>query len=183
MREREVPLVAEDLPPHRLHLDDPPADEPDELQEEFRGLAKLPSPGAAGTAHYSMPEGQDVALPAGTIFPTEHVADLIAAALAGDNVLNREVFDGSGEDALTKATAVIGKAKTVALPDAAGEEQRWPVSIAYFAAEGDDTLPQFEIAFDLSPGGVLSNVRLDYGDFTLKADLEKLETFAPPDCK
>ena len=47
---------------------------------------------------------------------------------------------------------------------------------------GDDSLPQFEIAFDLSTGGVLSNVRLDYGDFTLKADLEKLETFAKPDC-
>jgi hypothetical protein len=153
------------------------------VQDEFRGLAKLPSPGAAGTAHYSVPEGQDVALPAGTIFPTEHVADLITAALAGEHVLNREVFDGSGEDALTRATAVIGKAKTVKPTDGAGEEQRWPVSIAYFAAEGDDALPQFEIAFDLSPGGVLSNVRLDYGDFTLKADLEKLETFARPDCK
>ena len=45
--------------------------------------------------------------------------------------------------------------------------------------DGDDALPQFEIAFDLSAGGVLSNVRLDYGEFTLKADLEKLETFAP----
>ena len=43
-------------------------------------------------------------------------------------------------------------------------------------------LPQFEIAFDLSPGGVLNNVRLDYGEFALKADLEKLETFAQPVC-
>lgn len=153
------------------------------LQEEFRGLAKLASPGAAGTAHYSLPKGQDIALPAGTIFPTEHVADLIASALAGEHVLNREVFDGSGEDALTRATAVIGKAKLVASADGTGQERRWPVSIAYFAVDGDDALPQFEIAFDLSPGGVLSNVRLDYGDFTLKADLEKLETFASPDCR
>jgi hypothetical protein len=154
------------------------------MQEEFRGLAKLPAPGAAGTARYSVPEGEEVVLPAGTIFPTEHVADLIAAARAGENVVSRQVFDGSGEDALTKATAVIGRAKTVPLPDGgAGEEQRWPVSIAYFAAKGDDTLPLFEIAFDLSPGGVLSNVRLDYGDFTLTADLEKFETFAQPDCK
>ena len=64
----------------------------------------------------------------------------------------------------------------------AGDEQRWPVSIAYFAADKDDSLPQFEIAFDLSTGGVLNNIRLDYGDFTLKADLEKLETFAKPVC-
>ena len=124
-----------------------------------------------------------MALPAGTIFPTEHVADLIAAAQAGEQILSRQVFDGSGEDALTKATAVIGAGKRSALPSGGGEELRWPVSIAYFAMDGDDTLPQFEIAFDLSAGGVLSNVRLDYGEFTLKADLEKLETFARPDCR
>lgn len=153
------------------------------MQEEFRGLAKLLAPGGSGTAHYQVPQGEDVALPAGTIFPTEHVADLIAAAQAGERILNRQVFDGSGEDALTRATAVIGTAKSSALPSGGEPELRWPVSIAYFAIEGEDVLPQFEIAFDLSAGGVLSNVRLDYGDFTLKAELEKLETFTRPDCR
>lgn len=152
------------------------------VQEEFRGLAKLDGAGAKGAARYTIPDGQVVELPAGTIFPTEHVSDLIAAARAGQRLVSREVFDGSGADALTKATAVIGAAKTVPL-EGGGEEQRWPVSIAYFAADSDDTLPQFEIAFDLSPGGVLNNVRLNYGEFTLKADLETLQTFARPVCK
>jgi hypothetical protein len=151
------------------------------LQEEFSGLAKLDGPGAKGAARYSVPDGEVTELPAGTIFPTEHVTDLIAAARAGEHVVSREVFDGSGEDALTRATAVIGAAKTAQLADG-GQEQRWPVSIAYFAAGKDDVLPQFEIAFDLSPGGVLNNVSLDYGEFALKADLEKLETFAQPVC-
>lgn len=153
------------------------------MGEEFRGRAKLLAPGGAGTAHYQIPDGEDVSLPAGTIFPTEHVADLIAAAQAGEQILSRQVFDGSGEDALTKATAVIGAGKQSALPSGGDEELRWPVSIAYFTMNGDDTLPEFEIAFDLSAGGVLSNVRLDYGEFTLKAELEKLETFARPDCR
>ena len=153
------------------------------MHEEFRGLAKLAAPGAGGTARYQIPRGEDVALPAGTIFPTEHVIDLIEAARAGERIVSRQVFDGSGEDALTKATAVIGAAKRSALPAGGGEELRWPVSIAYFPFDGDDTLPQFEIAFDLSAGGVLSNLRLDYGEFTLKADLEKLETFDQPDCR
>lgn len=154
----------------------------DKLQEEFRGQAKLDAPGGAGTVRYSIPDGQTEELPAGTIFPTAHVGDLIAAAEAGEHLVNREVFDGSGEDALSKATAVIGSAKTVPLPGG-GEERRWPVSIAYFAAAGDDALPQFEIAFDLSPGGVLNDLRLNYGDFTLKADLETLQTYAQPVCK
>jgi hypothetical protein len=151
------------------------------MQEEFRGLAKLGAPGGTGLAHYSVPKGEDLALPAGTIFPTEHVADLIAAARAGEQVLSRQVFDGSGEDALTKATAVIGAGKRAALPGG-GEETRWPVSIAYFGLKAEDSLPQFEIAFDLSEGGVLSDLRLDYGEFALKANLEKLETFPRPDC-
>ena len=61
---------------------------------------------------YSLPKAEEKPLPAGTIFPTEHVTDLIAAARAGEQILSRQVFDGSGEDALTKATAVIGAAKT-----------------------------------------------------------------------
>ncbi len=153
------------------------------MQDEYRGLAKLAAPGEAGTAQYQLPEAEDVALPAGTVFPTAHVAAIITGARAGERIVSRQVFDGSGEDALTRATAVIGAARTAALVSGGEAEPSWPVSIAYFAADGEDVLPQFEIAFDLSAGGVLSHVRLDYGDFTLQAELEKLETFARPDCR
>jgi hypothetical protein len=156
------------------------------VQEEFRGLATLEGPGARGTARYSLPVGDVVELPAGTIFPTEHVADLIEAAQAGERVVSRQVFDGSGENALTRATAIIGKPEAVRpAGGTGGEERRWPVGIAYFGegkAEGDDALPQFEISFNLSEGGVLHDVRLDYGEFTLDARLERLETFDQPDC-
>ena len=150
-------------------------------EEEFRGSAKLGAPGATGTVSYTLPKPEEVGIPAGTIFPTEHIADLIAAAQAGEHILSRQVFDGSGEDALTKATAVIGRAKTTTLPDGTSQTV-WPISVAYFPLDGDDALPQFEIAFDLSPGGVMSDVRLDYGEFTLDAALEKLETLPAPAC-
>jgi hypothetical protein len=153
----------------------------EELKEEFRGLARLEGPGGAGTAAYSLPEEDEIELPAGTIFPTAHVEQLIEAARAGERLVTRQVFDGSGEDALTRATAVIGDPKTAKRADG-GEERRWPVSLAYFPIVADDALPQFEISFDLSEGGVLHGVTLDYGEFTLKADLEKLETFARPSC-
>jgi hypothetical protein len=154
-----------------------------ELQEEFRGLARLEAPGEKGAARYTMPEGEDVALPAGTIFPTEHVQELIRAARAGERLVTRQVFDGSGEDALTSATAVIGAVRTAKRPDGHKKERRWPVSLAYFPYGSEDALPQFELAFELAENGVLRDVTLDYGDFTLKAELEKLETFAPPACR
>ena len=148
-----------------------------ELQDEFRGLAKLEAPGGKGTARYNEPKGTEIALPAGTIFPTEHVRELIEAARAGERLVSRQVFDGSGEDALTLATAVIGS------PSGKGKERRWPVSLAYFPLLEETMLPQFEIAFDLAENGVLHDMTLDYGDFTLKADLEKLEPLEQPACR
>lgn len=152
------------------------------LEDEFRGLAMLDGLGGKGTARYDVPDGRSVELPAGTIFPTEHVVELIEAARAGERFVTRQVFDGSGEEALTRATAAIGAARSVALPEGGGAETRWPVSLAYFALGGEDALPQFEIAFELSESGVLRDVTLDYGDFRLKAELEKLEIFAAPTC-
>lgn len=152
------------------------------LEEEFRGQAQLEGPRGKGTVRYAVPEGEEAALPAGTLFPTGHVQDLIAAARSGERFVSREVFDGSGEDALTRATAVIGPAQEAALPGG-GAERRWPVSLAYFPLTGGaDALPQFEITFALTEGGVLHDVTLDYGDFRLKADLEKLEPLDRPVC-
>ncbi|MEK0082694.1 EipB family protein [Benzoatithermus flavus] len=153
-----------------------------ELQEEFRGLARLDAPGAKGKARYSQPKGTEVELPPGTIFPTEHVQELIEAARAGERFVTRQVFDGSGEDALMIATAAIGESKTATRPGG-GTERRWPVSLAYFPLAKEDMLPESEMTFELAENGVFYDVTLDYGDYTLKAELEQLETFDPPVCK
>ena len=141
-------------------------------------------PAARARRATACPDGEDVALPAGTIFPTEHVADLIAAARAGERVLSREVFDGSGEDALTRATAVIGARKAIRL--ARGRRRG-----AALAGRASPISPRTATTCCRSSrsrstcrrAACCSNVRLDYGEFTLKADLEKLETFARPDCR
>jgi hypothetical protein len=148
--------------------------------ETFRGAAALASRGGTGEALYSEPAGApQVALPPGTLFPTEHVLKLIEAARAGERILSSLVFDGSGADALNLVTAVIGDAGTAP----GSGERRWPVRLAYHDAARDDELPEFEIAFGLTESGVLHDIRLDYGDFTLKGDLEKLEPLAEPQCE
>lgn len=151
-----------------------------EMNEEFRGLAQLEAPGGPGNVHYSLPAEKEMKLPSGTVFPTGHVQQLIESAEAGRQVVSHDVFDGSGPDALTRVTAVIGARATV--EGRAGPEDRWPVSLAYYGVDSEDVLPQFEIAFDLSETGILHDVRLNYGEFTLKAELEKLETFDKPVC-
>ncbi|HET6466844.1 MAG TPA: DUF1849 family protein [Geminicoccaceae bacterium] len=152
------------------------------MTEEFRGQAVLEAPGGPGQVRYTTPERDEIELPAGTLFPTEHVRRLIGAARRGELVVTHEVFDGSGPEGLTRVSAVIGDSKPARPAPGDVGERRWPVSLAYHDLGSADATPNFEIAFELSEGGVLYDVVLDYGDFSLKAELEQLETFPAPSC-
>jgi hypothetical protein len=146
--------------------------------DAFVGAAALDARGGKGEARYTEPKDEQIELPPGTLFPTEHVLRLIEAANAGEQIVEHYVFDGSGPDALNKVTAVIGRPQ----PGGEGEEQHWPVRLAYYDITKADALPQFQLSFALSPRGVLNNLVLDYGDFALKGELEKLETLPVPAC-
>lgn len=144
--------------------------------EEYRGQAALEAPGGKGVALFALPEESRMDLPPGTIFPTEHIKRLIAAAEAGERILTHSVFDGSGKDALSTVNAVIGPAREV------DGVRRWPVRLAYFGAGAQDATPDFTIGFELDRRGVLYEITLDYGEFVLKGRLDRLEPIPAPDC-
>jgi len=158
----------------------------DGLQDEYRGEARLENGDAGGLASFSTPSEHEVKLPPGTVFPTEHLQRVLAGARAGTHFLSHEVFDGWGFDALTQITSVIGQAKEVgpSAGDASAQltGRAWPVSMAYYNVEHPTDTPEFEASFLLVENGVLSDLVLDYGDFTLDATLEKLELFERPEC-
>jgi hypothetical protein len=152
-----------------------------QMYEEYRGEAALTAPGGAGRARYVRPEAIELELPAGTMFPTEQIARLIEDARAGRRFTHYTVFDGSGPDALNTVSAVIGEPKRILLADGRSLEQ-WPVALAYFPPESTADEPAFEIAFDLDERGILYDVRLDYGDFVLEGELDRLELLEPETC-
>lgn len=149
--------------------------------ETYRGEARLEKPGGGGVARYREPEEVSIELPPGTVFPTEQMRRLVEAAREGRMMSQYRLFDGSGLVATSSVTAVIGE--PIEVPQAAsGYRRRWPVSLAYYELESETGTPEFEISFMLDEGGVLYDVRLDYGDFVLEGELEKLELLPPPDC-
>jgi hypothetical protein len=156
------------------------------LQDEYRGEARLENGDAGGLATFSTPREHEVKLPRGTVFPTDHLQRILAGARAGTHFLSHEVFDGWGFDALTQITSVIGQAKEVepsagdATADLKG--RAWPVSMAYYNVEHPTDTPEFEATFLLVENGVLADLVLDYGDFSLDATLEKLELLERPEC-
>ncbi len=149
--------------------------------ESYRGEARLEGPDGAGVARYREPVETSVTLPAGTIFPTEQMRRLVAAAREGRLVSQYELFDGSGQTRPSSVTAVIGRPRMVE-QTASGLSRRWPVSLAYYDLGGTGGTPDFEISFLLDEGGVLYEIRLDYGDFILEGELEKLELLPVSDC-
>ena len=150
------------------------------LVEETVGTAALDSVGAAGNAAFSKPEQRDVALPPGTVFPTEHTVRLIAAAEAGRSLAEVTVFDGSGLESVYHTIAGIGPPSGRPVRgsgdmDLVAGRRSWPVSLAYFPRGSKELLPEFEIGFRLFENGIAGDILLDYQDFALNGRLAALQ--------
>lgn len=155
-----------------------------QVAEEFRGDARLDGPQRSGKAVFSTPSGLSFVLPKGAMFPTEHMLHLIAAAQAGERRLSRVMFDGASIDGPLEVNAIIGKRS--AAPTTGNELTRkvsWPVRMAFFPLKSQQAEPEYEVAVQLHENGVADHFLLDYGDFTVTAELEKMEALPKPKCE
>lgn len=132
---------------------------------------------------------------AGLVFPTEHMRRIIAAARAGQTILELPVFDGSenGEkifSTLTIIGAQIPPDQRVPTDAAAGKAAlngmiRWPVTISYFDkdSKGGEQTPIYSIAFELYDNGISRALMLDYNDFVLRGEMSSLEIGDTKPCR
>ncbi|MCI0737172.1 MAG: cell envelope integrity EipB family protein [Beijerinckiaceae bacterium] len=135
------------------------------------------------------PKNQKFELDQNVVFPTEHLRRILAAAAAGQNVLEVMVFDGSetGEK-VYETTTYIGRPiadpaveKAAHIPEL-DKVRRWPVSISYFESGKKDDAPSYILSFDLYENGISRALRLDYGDFVLAGEMSSLELLSAPSC-
>jgi hypothetical protein len=161
----------------------------DEVEEELRGHADLEATGAKGTASFTQPEIRNFELPAGTLFPTTHLALIIRHARDGDKSASYSVFDGARLDGAFTVNAVIGKSPRAAGPPVRGDlgllrnQPSWGVRLAFFAAGDQGTAnPEYELALDLLGNGIARSMLLDYGDFAVDARLVQLQALPRPRC-
>ncbi|HEX2556543.1 MAG TPA: cell envelope integrity EipB family protein [Microvirga sp.] len=138
------------------------------------------------------PRSETLRVSAQPVFPSAHMKRLIEAGRAGETSLAVKVFDGSDDGKKVYDTyAVIGRRieagaggilEKPATQDAVARLPRWPVSISYFKAGAGDQTPVYGLAFELYENGISRALRLDYGDFALKGELQSLEVSAPTPC-
>jgi hypothetical protein len=159
--------------------------DPSGENESVRGEAQL-GPDGSGSAVYSEPERREVALPAGTLFPSQHIANVLRRA-AGAAPVWSLVFDGTGEEGLMGISAALsselppGSPTQLASPLLHGQKS-WQFSLAYYELDAARAEPEQEQALRLYANGVSDELRLDYGDFVLNADLTDLTALPAPDC-
>jgi EipB-like len=147
------------------------------------------SPDGALWVSLNKPKHEKFELDPGVVFPTEHMKRILAAAEAGQNLLEVKVYDGSESgEKIYETTTYIGHPiadpaveKAVHIPEL-DTMRRWPVSISYFESGKTDDAPSYVLSFDLYENGISRALRLDYGDFVLAGEMSSLELINAPAC-
>jgi len=142
------------------------------------------------TVKLKQPEAKTFTLDGSTVFPTEQIERIIAAAKQGKSILELTVYDGSDNGQKVYNTlSVIGQpipaTRDVQSPDpSTSNEQmkslpRWPVTVSYYdrdtqKKDGEQT-PVYSMSFELYENGVSRKLVLDYNDFVIAGALDKFD--------
>jgi hypothetical protein len=150
------------------------------------------------TVKLKQPKQKTFTLDGDTVFPTEQVQRIIAAAKAGKSLLELVVYDGSDDgEKVYNTLAVIGQPlagdKPPAKADAASQSDafrtmtRWPVTVSYYdraaKAESGEQTPVYAMSFELYENGVSRALVLDYNDFVIAGAMNKIDVKDSKPCK
>ncbi len=161
-----------------------------EMYQEIRGAAET----GMKTAHatYTMPDGLKHKLAQDTVFPTTHTMELIRHAEKGAKFYNANVFDGSDEEGPIEINSFIGKQvepKAKPEKDKAGKidttltnNKAWNVRMAVFPSADQGEESDYEMSMVFHENGVISDMVIDYDDFSVRQKLVALEKLPPASC-
>jgi hypothetical protein len=150
------------------------------------------------TVKLKQPASKTFTLDGSTVFPTEQIQRIIAAAREGKSVLELMVYDGSDNgEKVYNTLSVIGQPipgdRTIAAPDPSTTNDqmksltRWPVTVSYYdrdarAKDGEQT-PVYAMSFELYENGVSRALVLDYNDFVISGAMGKFDVKDSKPCK
>lgn len=162
------------------------------LVEETRGTAH--SAAGAKTVELKEPSEKSLKIGREVLFPTEHLIAILESADQGVHFLAADIYDGAetGEKVYATTTVIGDRAMSPVKPGSEGPEaplaglSYWPVTVAYFDPTAEDAsgeqVPVYQLSFWLYENGISGQLKLDYGDFTIKGKMAALELYDRGDC-
>lgn len=154
-----------------------------QLYQVIRGQAEN------GQAVMTSPEGLTFDLPKETFFPVAHTVALLDKAWSGEKFFNSIIFDGSDEEGPVEVNAVISGDKDISgmtfadnVDTSLLESPAKSVRLAFFPLESDMPNADYEMSISLHDNGVISDMDIEYSDFSLRQRLVALERIKPVTC-
>lgn len=149
----------------------------DLILEELRGSANKDK------AAFTMPEDLNFTMPQNTLFPMAHTLDVLEKIKTGQKFYNATLFDGSDTEGPVDINSFIGKAATYTPPKehtanidkALTDAPAWNLRLAFFPIEQDDAASDYEMSLMFHENGVVSDMTIDYSDFSVKQKLVAIE--------
>ena len=156
--------------------------------ESVRGQAELDGPGQGGRAIFYDPEERVVELPEGTVFPTNYSLEMMALAEQDELPAWRVMFDGFGDDDLlgvnaARVSALAAEEATSLESALISELPSWRLRLAFFPLDRRTPEPDREQGFRVFSNGVIDELVIDYGDFSIDAVLEGLTSLPEASCQ
>jgi hypothetical protein len=157
------------------------------VKSRVAGQAELTADGS-GVARYSEPEVKELPIPPGTLLPNTHTIAALNAARAGQRLLVAPIFDGTTADGAQQTTTVLSPWQgPQPVPEAPSLSTLGSsrMRIAFFEPDGEQAggarTPSYEVSLRYFENGVADDMIMDFGDFTVRAKLVRLEE-APGGC-
>jgi hypothetical protein len=152
-----------------------------QLFEEFRGNAQYQENGK-GEATYSLPNGLEFKLAEGSMFPMQHTVNVLKAIKEGKKFFRATVFDGADEEGPVDINAFIGKPIAAsAIKGGKGLDAgllaspAHDVRLAFFPVKDESETSDYEMNINLHENGVVSDMNIEYDDFSISQKLLALE--------
>lgn len=167
--------------------------------EAFRGSAQFKRSGA-GAVEYEIPAETPggkprkltITLPKGTLLPVAHAMELLGHAKNGDKQFRSVMFNGASSVGPRVMSTLIGPQ---IIPLSAEMPQQddidaallmvpsWDLNLAYYnVADGQRETPTFEVFQRFYASGVAPSFEQAFGDFTIRAELDRLQRIKTEDC-
>jgi hypothetical protein len=157
------------------------------LFEELRGAASL-GEDSKGEVTYSIPKDLVFDLPKGSLFPMGHTLNVIDMITKGKKFYKATIFDGSDEEGPVEVNAFIGKSvnapsRVKPSPEIDMNLINNParqVRLAFFPLNDPSATSDYEMNVIFHQNGIISDMLIEYDDFTVSQKLVALEKLDTP---
>lgn len=157
------------------------------VTKRVSGKAERNEKGIAVT--FAEPKEKKISFPVNAVFPVQQTLKVIAAAKAGQPIIELKTYDASGEgNKVYHSLHVIGRALSKPAADLTDNEKsmagmkRWRIVASNFDLKNVDAPALYTLTFDLWENGISSNIKIDYGSFTMVGKMTRLEMLKATPC-